>query len=781
MHESAENSKGRTGKTLWTFLKRAWPDILALVLLFLLALVFFWPLTLDLGWIPYGGGDLASLLWPNYSYAAQSLKAGRIPLWNPTLKGGEPFIANSETGLLYPVNLIAFLLLPSLPYEAVEWLVLVHLWLAGASMYWLMRVLLPRPSIQDQATSSSRSPYLSYLAPLFSGTAFMFSGVFITHIGNLNLNAVSAWLPAVFAALHLALTRRSFGWAAGAGVLFSFSALAGHAQMSIIVGFALGLYTVWYIAWAGEGRLRLLTIAGLMLVVAFGLSAAAFFPAVEVLPMTSRARLDYSAATAYSIPWAGLGGLFSPLVYGRGPAYFWGPWNRVELGYLGVLPLFFTGLAPFKKWRSMPTFMAALGILGLLIALGDNAPLHRLLYLTVPGFAGMRVPARFILLTDFSLAVLAGFGLCNLFTVSRKRLFLWGGVLLLVSLATILPGYHHAVAVTGTRHDFALRAGLAVSTGLLLLGVLLAFRAPKNKILAPTLALVVLAADLIGQSAWIEVDYTDPTTAFQHPDVVEYLKAQPGLFRIDSASIAWAPSASANYGLENIGGTRHALEVAAYQTYLDALGWRGSPVYNFLNVQFVIADKGQPPADATFVPVFDQDPALDVYLNTNAMPRVTLVYSAMHVATGEEAFEAIHATDFDPRKQVVVEDMHAPRGMVEPPSAPSNLYYTHYEPEASTVIAQTPAPAYLVFSEVWYPGWRAWVDGVQVPIYRANFIFRAVYLESAGEHTVDMRFEPSSWRIGISITAATLLALFGWALFPLVRHLVQRSRNLDRR
>ncbi|MBN1123013.1 MAG: YfhO family protein [Anaerolineae bacterium] len=777
MHESAENSKGRTDKTLRISLKSAWPDILALVFLLLLVLIFFWPVTLDLGWIPYGGGDLTSMLWPNYSYAAQSLNSGRIPLWNPTLKGGEPFIADSETGLLYPINLITFFLLPSLPYEAVEWLVLVHIWLAGASMYWLMRVLLPRPVTQDQVTANSQSPYLSHLASLFSGTAFMFSGVFITHIGNLNLNAVSAWLPAVFAALHLALTRRSFGWAAGAGVLLSFSALAGHAQMSIIIGFALGLYTVWYIAWAGEDRLRLLALAGLTPVVAFGLSAVAFFPAVEILPMTSRANLDYNAATAFSIPWAGLGGLFSPLVFGRGPKGFWGPWNRIELGYLGVLPLFFAGLAPFKKWRSMPTFMAALGFLGLLIALGNNAPLHRLLYLTVPGFSGMRVPARFILLTDFSLAILAGFGLCNLFAISRKRLFTWGAVLLFVSLVAILFGYHHAITVTGTRHDSALRAGLAVSTGLLLLGMLLAFQASKNKILAPTLALVILAGDMIGHGAWIEVEYTDPTTGFQHPSAVEYLQAQPGLFRIDNASTVWAPSASANFGLENIGGTRHALEVAAYQTYLDSLGWRGSPVYNFLNVQFVIADKSQPPADATFVPVFNEDPAVDVYLNTNAMPRINLVYSATRVSTGEEAFTAIHAPDFDPQRQVVIEDIHAPAGTNEPPSDPSNLYYTHYEPEASTVIVQTPAPAYLVFSEVWHPGWHAWVDNVQVPIYRANFVFRAVYLESAGEHTVDMRFEPLSWKIGVTLTAVTLLALFGWALFPVSRRLVQRLRN----
>jgi len=140
--------------------------------------------------------------------------------------------------------------------------------------------------------------------------------------------------------------------------------------------------------------------------------------------MTARTQLTYEAASSFSIPWAGLAGLFSPQVFGRGPADFWGPWDRVEVGYVGVLPLVFAGLAPFKSRRGAPLFLGLLGGLSLLTALGSNAPVHRLLYTVVPGFAGMRVPARFILLTDFSLAALGGWP-SNLAAVSRERLGLW--------------------------------------------------------------------------------------------------------------------------------------------------------------------------------------------------------------------------------------------------------------------------------------------------------------------------------------------------------------------
>ncbi len=734
-------------------------DLLALVFLALLTLLFFWPVTFNLGWIPRGGGDLVSLLWPHYSYAAQSLAAGRLPFWNPTLHSGAPFAADNQISLFYPVNLLAFLLAPSLPYVVVEWLVVFHVWLAGASMYFLMRVLIPTPADPPH-------PSFGLLAPLFSAVAFMFSDVFVTHVGNLNLNAVSAWLPAAFAALHLALTRRAWGWAAGAGVLLCLATLAGHAQMTFIVALGLGLYALWHIGWSGQHRIRLVAVTALTFGVALGLAAFVLIPGLELARYTARVKLDYAAASSFSIPWTGLAGLFSPLIFGRGPADFWGPWDRVELGYLGVLPLFFAGLAPFKDRRGVPMFMGLLGLFALLVALGANTPLHRLLYLVVPGFAGMRVPARFILLTDFALAALAGLGLHHLSVVSRKRLWIWSAALLVIALTVMLLGYRNAVAATGTPHPVSLKTGMALVVGLLLSGAALAsFLGAKSRPAAPALALILVAADLIGQGAGIEVDHTDPTLGFQHPAAIAFLQSQPGPTRIDNASGAWAPSAAARYGLEDVNGTNHALVLAAYETYLGAVGPRGSPQYNFLNAQFVVADKGLPPGDSTFVPVFNEDPAVDIYLNTGALPRVSLVYSATVVPNGEAAFGAVHAPSFDPASQVVVTregDRTTPAGTAAIPAGESNLYYLSYAPESFSVVAQTPAPAYLVFSEVWYPGWRAWVDGAEVPIFHADFAFRGVYLQRPGEHTVVMRFDSASWKIGLSVTLLALAALGGW-------------------
>jgi uncharacterized membrane protein YfhO len=86
-----------------------------------------------------------------------------------------------------------------------------------------------------------------------------------------------------------------------------------------------------------------------------------------------------------------------------------------------------------------------------------------------------------------------------------------------------------------------------------------------------------------------------------------------------------------------------------------------------------------------------------------------------------------------------------------------------YRPNAIRFTAETSAEAYLVLSEVYYPGWRAYVDGRAAPVLRANYAFRAVYLKP-GYHEVRFVFEPMSWKVGLGISVSTWIGLATWAL-----------------
>lgn len=236
-------------------------DLAALLLITLAALAFFAPVWAGGGWLPYGGGDLVSFLWPTYSFAARSLP-GELPLWNPHQYGGAPFWADNQSGVLYPPNLLLALLLDDLPYQALEALVMAHVWLAGAAMYACLRLIRRGDPIPP--------------APAAAGAiAFMLSDVFVTHQGNLNLIAVAAWLPLVFLGVWRGLepargdpepaapggTRLSRGaaaladrWIVLAGVAFGLGTLAGHAQMTYFTALLTGGAGLWRLGGALAGR-----------------------------------------------------------------------------------------------------------------------------------------------------------------------------------------------------------------------------------------------------------------------------------------------------------------------------------------------------------------------------------------------------------------------------------------------------------------------------------------------------------------------------------------------
>jgi len=272
-------------------------DLLALALILLAALAFVWPLFVP-GWIiPQGGGDLVSFLWPTYRYAARILHEitlGHAPfsalLWNPTLYSGAPFAADNQTGLFYPPNLILFLLFPDFPYTAFEALVAFHLFLAGAGMYLYMRY-----ELRDLG-------FWNLEFGIVPALAFMASDVFITHLGNYNIVAVSAYLPLIFLCLRQSLhaprsTLHALRLSLLTGITFALAALAGHAQMTFILATACALYGLYELIcrWRRDmsRHYRVLLLGVFSALIAFGLAAVALLPALEMLRYTARAALDY--------------------------------------------------------------------------------------------------------------------------------------------------------------------------------------------------------------------------------------------------------------------------------------------------------------------------------------------------------------------------------------------------------------------------------------------------------------------------------------------------------
>ena len=102
-------------------------DSLALLALMGLVMVFFAKLAFTN--LILARGDMFLYFYPNWNYAADAVRHGHLPLWNPYLFMGVPFFANSQTGVLYPLNLV----LAWLPTtRAINLTIVLHIWLAGA-------------------------------------------------------------------------------------------------------------------------------------------------------------------------------------------------------------------------------------------------------------------------------------------------------------------------------------------------------------------------------------------------------------------------------------------------------------------------------------------------------------------------------------------------------------------------------------------------------------------------------------------------------------------------
>jgi hypothetical protein len=744
---------------------------------------FFWQILLTSeSWMPAGGGDLAPFLYPNYHFAAKYLRQGIIPLWNPHLYSGMPFAADIQSGLFYPINLLVFLLTPDLTYEWLEYLAIFHFWLAGVTMYLFLRLLLipTKESNLSQAQGHDLAGVqselwtpkaLSPLAAFAGAIAYEFSDLFIVHFGNLNMIAVAAWLPLVFLLFHHSLLQASFGLAAVGGVVLALTTLAGHIQITLFIVLTLGLYALWHFG------VRPFIALLITLLVTIGLSALLLFPAYELSQYTRRAELPYQEAARYSLHPVQLVGLLAPGYFGRDPALHWGPWERVETGYIGLMTLILAVIGVLLYPGRLKGFFIALGILALLLALGGYSFLHGWLYALAPGFDQLRAPARFILLLDFCLATLAAFGLNQLLqpldqqarpTLSRLlRVLTWslGGLIIVAA-----PLSYYALLITQDRNPviFNRAAGatsavmtfalFAIASLLLLHLVHKGWLREKQAGLA---MIVIIGVDLFTLGHNVDVGHARPTTGFDHPEAIAFLRADPNHYRIEVTTDvwhAWQPNTALLHAQYDVWGLYNPLTLADMTLYWSGAPPRSSGRYNFLGVKYIIASKAGAPADGDIVSVFEGDPDINIYLNRAALARVLLVGRAVTVPDHDAAWAAIRADDFDPTTTVIVEG-----GQPLETRPNSALTILEYGLHTVTIAVETDQPGYLVLSDAYYPGWQATVDGQPEPIRRANFAFRAVYVP-AGQHIVKFVFTPIIWKTALGVSGLTLLLLSGWAI-----------------
>jgi hypothetical protein len=776
-----------------------WRDLLAIGLLGLLTLGFFWRVLFGNAWIPAGGGDLANFLYPTYLFAAEWWRRGVVPLWNPYLFAGLPFLGDIQSGIFYPINLLTFFLSSPLSFRDMEYLSILHFFIAGMGMYFFLRF--GSWNLRVEGRNSSPLP-LSRLACLAGAIAFEFSDLFITHFGNLNLIAVAAWMPLVLLFYRRAVLDRHLSSAAVSGIFLAIAFHAGHIQSFLFILLGLIAFAIYHTLDLSQKnvdtshlfvrfRPRLIALYCLALValVAIGLSAPALVPAIEFTQHTVRAEFSYEQAAQFSLPPAQLIGLFVPGFFGRGPQNAWGPWERVEVGYVGILPLVLALLAIILRRDSLSKFFAIFSLFGLALTLGGYGILHGWLFQFVPGFGQLRAPARFVFLFDFGIASLAAFALdMFLHALSRGpeiifkrfvRAAPW--VFLLIALAAGSTAY--AILILGQDQDAVLFQRIANATNslaffIVLLALSLALIVARaTRFFRPRLwaisALALIFLDLFSLGAYVDIDTDDPSHVFNHSGVVTFLKSDSVFYRIDprgtNVDSVWTADTAIVLNLFSIDGD-NPLVLSDFDKYWNAMGSRSSVLYDLLNVKYLIGRKGIPLDNTKFKLAFDGDSSLNIFENTRVLPRAFVAFSSRIVPDHFAAFDAIHAADFDPVKTAVLESPTSDYGQATDGIA--SVTITSYSPNAIELKTNLDKPGFLVLSEIYDPNWRVYVypgplveygDLQEVKLERVDYLFRGVWLPQATQR-VRFSYDPPMFKVGVGLFVVTLFGLITWGV-----------------
>jgi hypothetical protein len=706
--------------------------------------------------------DVVRQIYPWRILAMDLFKSGEIPLWNPYAFAGTPLLANIQSAVFYPLNILFFFF-----SNTIAWLIYVLLQpvLAFISMYVFIRSL-----------------KLGKEAALFSGIAYGFIGYTMIWFELGVVGHTALWLPLALFGINRFIEEKNQKFLLITVLSLTCVLLAGHAQTAVyifIVTFAYFLFSSWQ-----KISLKGFMSYGALLLLPIGLAAIQLLPSIELLSFAARNAASSSEVFyRLQLPVQHLIMLFAPDFFGNPAAKnFWGVDYNEFLSYVGIVALVFSFVGIFSAWNDARVrFFALAGLIALLFAL--PTPLSDLLQIVNVPVLGTGIPARSIFVLEFSLVVLAAYGMSQMMRgkYSVKPVILLGGVYALIwgivlGMPSIIPDLaeHTGVAIRNLIIPSILFAVVAMAV------LLIRYRPSLKYILFAVL--ICCAAFEYQYLMYKYLPFAPVSYIFPNHPIVSKLQKVSGISRIygyDTARIdtnfptAWHLYSPEGYDplyLRRYGELMYASQDGEYRqtiprsdaTFALSLPAQDSSrkqlLMNLMNVRYITAKTDQAaeyPADR-FRMIWQKE-KWKIYENTKTLPRAAVYYNWITTGTDAETIRDLFQKDFPYQTTLLLPSGPEKAGKIQPVT-PVEISY--YSANKVMVQASTHADGMLFLPDAYVPGWKAEVDGKDTPIYPADHAFRAVPVRT-GNHTIIFQYEPLSFTFGAIITGISGLIFIG--------------------
>ncbi len=708
--------------------------------------------------------DAVSLTFPLKNFMAEQLNKGELPLWNPLMFGGYPFIASMPLGFFFPTT-VFYLMFDVLSAWSAQ--VIFQVLIALFGMFLFVRHL-----------------KLSVLASIFSALGFGFGGFMLIWLEWNSQAATAAILPLLFFGVSKYLQEEKALWGVVFGLFVCLAILAGLMQITFFSFLALGFYTL-YMLW-GEKRSfeKLIKVAGFGLL-GIIISSVFLIPALELVFYSQRL-FEVVNEWEKFLPLEFLLTILAPDFFGnQTTANFWAVHNYTNVSmYTGTITVILAAAGIWRYWdKKVVRFMLYL-LLATFVLVTRN-PISEIVYrLGIWGGESMTMN-RGLFLANFAMATLGGYGIDGLRDKNfyKKYLIISLGTLGILVFSGVIVFLMKGNLITESHAYISLR-NLVIPIGLTTFLIILFFIFAKIRtnisILLQVILILTLTVELF-RFGWKFDTFSKRDYVFPQTKLIEFMQNHKESRFVSEIDVLppnmWLP-----YNLQTIEGydsvypLSTAKIIAAInsgstgtrpQTKHGVVEKFDSPLLPFLGTRYYVTVKrdvgGGINEGGKVNPLFNNDRFLKVfedhsvvvYENLQSLNKLYWANQVFYMDDKLGLAELARSDEYLQHKRVFNNEFFFQAGENDLIS-PTNLKLKNSEIMVATNNSKA---GYLVFSETFYPGWKVFVDGKERKIYRTNFGFMGVFVPG-GSKFVEFKFMPYSLFLGGLLSCLGILGIF---------------------